>query len=193
LNYGNNESLTRQRWKIGDERMCSHDLIKIDIHRRGKFGCPRFEFQHLTSPHICDFARLIDQTKLHASFQNNHSSISISRRLEDERRAGDTDRYGIRLELAAARILRHVDQDRSAAELSVVPRLIETEKRVRAQTRDGHIVKGQFRARFIAGPDEIVFVHLIVFRGGPRRRVGRQYVHFANDPRDPRFVFQWIG
>ena len=173
--------------------MCSHDLIKIDIQRRGKFCCPRLEFQHLTSPHICDFARLIDQTKLHASFQNNHSSISISRRLEDERRAGDTDRYRIRLELAAARILRHVDQHRAAAKLSTVPRFVKTEKRTRAQARDGQIVKGQFRARFIASPYGHVFINLIVFGGRSRRGVGRQYVHFANDPRDPRFVFQWIG
>ena len=91
--------------------MCFHDLVKIDIHRRGKFGCARFEFQHLTGAHISDFTRLIDQTELHPSFQNNHSSISQLRRLEDERRAGNADRHGFRLELAAARILWHVNEN----------------------------------------------------------------------------------
>jgi hypothetical protein len=173
--------------------MCFHDLVKIDIHRRGKFGCARFEFQHLTGTHISDFTRLLDQTKLHPSFQNDHSSISQLSRLEDERRAGDTDRYRIGPDLAASRILRHVDENRAAAELSTAPCFIETKKRVSAQARDGQIFESKFCARLIPSAHGRVFIHLIVFGGRSRRRVGWQYVYFANDLGDPRFVFQWIG
>lgn len=127
------------------------------------------------------------------SLEHNQFPITKARRFEDECCAGHAHSHRLRFELGPAGILRHVNENGTAAQVSAAPGLVETENRVLAQARDGHVVKRQFRARLVTRSQRRVFVYLIVFRRRSRRRIRRQNVYVANNLRDPRFFLRRIG
>ena len=136
LNHRENRILTWQRRKIRDQRIALHNFRKIDIYRVGQFVRSRFDFQHLPRANVLKLTRMFNQRRARFSFQNNQLAVPQLRRFENERCAGDADRHRFRLELAATRIFRHINENRAAAQISAATRLVETKDRVRAHSRD---------------------------------------------------------
>jgi hypothetical protein len=128
-----------------------------------------------------------------ASFKDNQFVATGARCFQGHRCAGYPDRDGIRPHACAARILRHAQEDRAAAQFDIAPSIIETKNRICAQARDGQVEESEFRPRIIAGAHTGALAHLIVYGRGSRRRFGREKVNVSNDPGDTRFVFRGIG
>ena len=169
------------------------DLVKVDLLRRRQFHSVTLHIQHLPRANIFEFFGIFDQAHPRVALQHNQVGVTKTGRLQDHGGPGNAHCDRARSELGPAGILGHAQKNRAALQFAAASGLVEAENRVRAQTRDGQVLKGKFRARFIAGPHARVFGYLIVWEGGSWRGSGWQQLNVANDLRDARLLFRRIG
>ena len=168
------------------------DLVKIDLLRRRQFHRVTLHIQHLPRANVFEFFGIFDQAQPRVAFQHNQIDVTNTGRLQDHGGPGNAHRDRTRSELGPAGILGHAQKNRTALQFATASGFVEAENRVRAQTRDGQVIKGKFRARVIAGAHARVFIHLIVLHGGSRRCSDWLQLNVANNLRDARFFFRRI-
>ena len=186
LRDGHDERRARKRFKIGNQRVRSHELSNIEVLRHGQRGCARRNIEHLTGGYLAPVARLFLQGNTGRSLQRVEFIPASPATLENHRGAGYRHRDRAASDRPAAGILRDAQQNRAALDVRGPARFVKTEDRVCAQTRDGQIREGQFRTRFAAGAHPGVFGNLVVQGGLARGSIRREKFYFVDDLGDSR-------
>jgi hypothetical protein len=193
LARGYDEIAARQRRKACNEWVVSHHVVEVDVYRRRNGGGAGRDIDHLSAPGILKLLGILNQRKPRASFQDEQLVPSAARRFHDNCRAGHGDGHRARFDPATAGILGNTQENRAAIHLGITPGLVETEDRVCAESRDGKIGEGKFRARIGSGPHTGVVGYPIVHRRRARRCVRGQDLNVVHDLGDPRFLFRIGG
>jgi hypothetical protein len=140
-----------------------------------------------------DLGRLIwkiVQRETRLAFQNNQLIVTVRLRFEDHGRASDPDRHRFCRNLSGAGILARVEQDRAAVQPDGASRLVEAKDRVRTETRNCQIGKGQFRARIVSRSKRGAVVHFVVNRGRTGVGLFRQKLDVVKNGGDVAFRFR---
>ena len=123
LRGSHDQALARERRKACDQRMLFHRSLEVDIHRHRECGRTRRHIQHLSRPHVARLLRILDQPETCTAFEDEQFVAPAARAFEDERRAGDRNADRARPDASAAGILRHPQENRTAAEINVAASL----------------------------------------------------------------------
>jgi hypothetical protein len=162
-------------------------LIEVNLHRHGKRRGVGRNIEHLPGANVANAARIFHERKTRAPFQSDQFAVTRGVRFEDDRGAGNGHRDTFGVNGAAAGILWHAKENRTAIEFCRPPCLAETEDRVRPQAGNCQIGEGEFRAGFAARPHGRVFGDFIVHGRRPRVGFGWEKLNVADDLRDARF------
>ena len=111
------------------------------------------------------------------SFQHDELKGTALVIFRHHRRARDGRGHGRGIDLGAAGILRHPQENRAATQIDRARTFIKTENRICTQARDCQIGEGQFAARISSGTHRRVARDLVIHRRRFRLRLPWQQFH----------------
>jgi len=142
LGYRHDKWRTRQRFEIRDQWMGAHELVDIKVHGHWQRGRAGWDIEHLAAKHLSPVTRFAFQRDPRGALQIIELAPAAAASFENYRRPGYRNGDSAAPDRAAAGILRNAQQNRAGIDLRGAAGFVETEDRVRAETRDGEIGEG---------------------------------------------------
>ena len=147
LNLARDEIHALERSEIaGQKRRCLDQAIQIDIDRIGQRGALRINDQHLPGVQEDGFADTVIAKNPAGSLENDKLDEGVRVVLEHDGGAGNRGGDGGGIDLRTAGILRNAQEHGAAAEIEIARAFVETENRVRAESGEGLVGKGELGA-----------------------------------------------